>query len=166
MENSKYIISNANALKFMLGGNSEFTMHSLKTGNDLTYKLIRLETNRVFHKRMDNNVFIYFMSYSIGYGKYEYGGVIYYNDKTNQFYFKKGYKGFAKEESQVAKSIIFVLNKFHKNRFNIPIEIYHHCKCGRCGRRLTKTGSIITGLGEKCARKVQIPYARINTKIS
>lgn len=153
----KNLVKNENALMFMLGGKSEFTMHSLKTGNDLTYKIVKQET--------DDNRFIYFMRYSIGYENYMYGGVIFYNEYKNLFEYRQGKKGNASAESTVVKSIMFVLNKLNNGRYNIPVEIYHHCRCGRCGRALTTTSSILTGLGELCASKVGIPYMKISAKL-
>jgi hypothetical protein len=160
MLNTTQKVENKDALKFILGGKSEFTMHSLKTGKDLAYKIVKKETNDKEDK------FIYFMSYNIKYEDYMYGGVIFYNEFKKQFEFKQGRKGNASADSQVVKSILFVLNKLNNDRFNIPVEVYHHCKCGRCGRALTTPSSVLTGLGEWCASRVGVPYMKISAKIS
>lgn len=40
------------------------------------------------------------------------------------------------------------------NRLPDTIKVYHHGICGRCRRKLTDPGSIITGIGPECVKKL------------
>lgn len=36
------------------------------------------------------------------------------------------------------------------------LEVYHHGRCGRCGRKLTDPDSIVQGMGPECRKKLNL----------
>lgn len=143
-------IANNLALEFMLAGKAEFTLLSLKTGAHISYKIIRKESINA------NSDYVYFVNVL---GKNEmYAGTLIYKDNEYRFY--KGKKGNYSADSIEIKSLLFVLNKFTKGKYNLNLEVYHCGRCGRCGRRLTTPESIATGLGPECASKVGIHHPK------
>ena len=142
------------ALKFMLAGKSEFVMHSNKTNQDFTYRL-----NRKISQE-DKDKFIYFVSTKMG-TTWEYAGILWYDDKQDQYRFAQGKKGQVDASNIYIRSLIFVLNKLHKGGIPEHLTVYHTGSCGRCGKKLTTTESILTGLGPECSKKVGIPRVKI-----
>jgi len=115
---------------------SLFTIKSLKTGTDYTYKISRKEWNNKWytHVRVETQ-----------YLSFKYLGS-YFSGKL----FHKG----TVVNTPTATAIGFILDKVEKGKFDwldSQIEVSHegHCLC--CGKTLTDAHSIEIGLGPICA---------------
>lgn len=147
--NSKETISGEirlqEALRFMLAGESEFVLLSCKTNRKFRYKLDKKEQ------------FIYWLNTSESNGVFTYAGVLFFDENDNTFKFGKGARGNLTKDDLRVISLLYVLNHLVKNRFDMPLKIYHVGKCGRCGKKLTDPTSILTGLGPICAKQSGVP---------
>lgn len=147
-------ISLDNALKFMLAGKSEFVMHSTKTNQDFTYRLTRKVS------KDDDTKFIYFVNAKMG-AFWQYAGLMWYDEESEQYKYAQGKNGKVEASNLTIKSLLFVINKLHRNEIPLHLEVFHTGTCGRCGKKLTTPESILTGLGPECCRKVGIPRVKI-----
>ena len=113
-----------------------FTVKSLKTKKDFTYKISRKFWNKKWytHVRCEN-----------GYLNFNYLGT-YFNGKI----FKKG----AVNTIPTAESIAFILKWVEQGKFewlDTHMEVMHEGKCLCCGKTLTDANSIQKGIGPVCA---------------
>jgi hypothetical protein len=116
----------------------EFTMKSISTGKDYTYKIVT--------KPYKGKTYTH-ISVESGYMKFKHIGT----------YFKgKVYKNSNQVNTPSAKAIGFVLSKVENGEFNWldeKMELYHLGKCLKCGKTLTDSDSIKVGLGKVCQSK-------------
>lgn len=147
-------ISQDKALQFMLAGRAEFILHSTKTKDNFKYRIDRKESSN------DKYEFVYFINILHGSEK-TYAGHMWFDDKTNEFYFSKGAKGQIDPKDLYIRSLLFVLNKLVKGDIVGNLEVYHLGKCGHCGKKLTTPESIITGLGPTCSKNLGIPRIKL-----
>ena len=143
------------ALKFILAGKCEFVLYSTKINDKFEYKLTKKESKN------KENEFIYFLNTKVD-GEFKYAGVIWFDDKTNEFRFGQGAKGQLEGNHLNIRSLLFVLNKLNLGGEPQHCEVYHVGTCGRCGKKLTTPESILTGLGPECCKKVGVPRVKIN----
>jgi hypothetical protein len=116
---------------------AEFTIKSLTTGKDYTYKIAR--------KKYNNKWYTY-VSVERGYLEYLYLGFY----ANGNIYNKKGIN-----KSDASIAITWVLNKIIEQKFDLlnrTIEICHLGKCIKCGLTLTDSLSISIGLGPVCRK--------------
>lgn len=144
------LIEQDKALEFMLAGKCECVLHSTKTNEDFRFEIIKRQTEK------DKNKFIYFLNYCLGHDK-NYAGVVWFDDKTDEFRFSQGAKGQMTGNEIPIRSLIFVLNKLLREEHVNNLLVYHVGKCGRCGKKLTTPESILTGLGPTCCKHLGIP---------
>lgn len=114
-----------------------FTIKSLKTQKDYTYKISRKlwKNNWYTHVRCEN-----------GYLNFNYLGS-YFNGKL----FKKG----VVQKTPTAVAISFILKWVEKEKFgwlDKNIELMHEGNCLCCGKTLTDSNSIQMGIGPVCAK--------------
>lgn len=147
------------ALKFILAGNSEFVLYSTKTKGKFEYRMTRKNS------RDKEDSYIYFLNTKID-GEYMYAGVIWFDEKTQEFKFGQGKNGRVDYRHLNIRSLLFVLNKLNSGGIPQYCEVFHTGTCGRCGRKLTTPESILTGLGPECSKKVGIPRVKIKNKES
>jgi hypothetical protein len=126
------------ALDFMLGGKSVFTLLNSQTENRFTYKVKK-------HKQDD----IFFVSVLTGPDIYQFIGSI----KSNSF--KHSQKSSISQTSQSVKVFEFVFSKIQTGNLPEIIEIWHHGRCGKCGKMLTVPKSIQTGFGPECFKSLK-----------
>ena len=112
-------------------------------------------------RRNKENEFIYFLNTKIG-NEYVYAGVVWFDDKTNEFRFGQGAKGQVNGNHLNIRSLLFVMNKLNSEVEPKYCEVFHVGTCGRCGKKLTTPESILTGLGPECAKKAGVPRVKIN----
>ncbi|MDE2100027.1 MAG: hypothetical protein KGL39_22425 [Patescibacteria group bacterium] len=139
------MLSAANALPFILGGNSTFTLRSAKTGTRYTYKV------RAARRQYKDQPPLHFVKVLTGPdngGSYTYIGAV----KGGKFGLTAASKMAADSGPVVA--FRWVLEKLVAGIAPQNVEIWHAGKCGRCGRTLTVPESIACGLGPECAGKV------------
>lgn len=142
------------ALQFILAGKCEFILHSTKTNEDFKFEMTKQQTKE------NENKFIYFLNTLHGYDK-TYAGVIWFNDKTQEFQFSQGKKGQVASKELNIRSLIFVLNKLLKNETVQYLDVFHTGRCGKCGKKLTTPESILTGLGPTCSKRAGVPRVKI-----
>lgn len=148
------LIENRYALLYMLAGKSEVAMKSVNTGKTLSFKITKKESNK-----QNSSEYIYFINYIAG-DRSVYAGVMAYKEDTDTFEFYKGAKGNMDKDCIEIKGLLSVVNKLHKERYDLPVEIYHCGRCGKCGKRLTVPESVLTGLGPECAKKCGVPHPK------
>ena len=147
-------ISLEHALKFMLAGKSEFVMHSTKTNQDFTFRITRKIS------KDDAEKFVYFVNAKMG-AFWQYAGLMWYEDKEDKYKYAQGKNGKVEADNLTIRSLLFVINKLHREEIPLHLEVYHTGTCGRCGKKLTTPESILTGLGPECCRKVGIPRVKL-----
>ncbi len=115
---------------------ASFTIKSIATGKDYTYKISRSEWNGKWYTHI----------------KVE---TQYLEFKRLGSYFKgKIYNKGKFVDTPSAKAIAFVLDKVEKNQtdwLDTKVEVMHLGNCMTCGRTLTDANSIERGLGPICA---------------
>ena len=132
-------------VEFMTGGNSIFTLKSVKTGTRFTYKVVAGEQEPVF--------FVKVLTGSDNTADYTEMAII--SAKDGKFpEMRRRANSRISADAPAYKALEFVffncLVKAHMNN----LEIWHEGRCCRCGRRLTVPESIESGIGPECATKV------------
>lgn len=114
----------------------EFTVRSLRTGKDFTYKINRSKWQERFFTHV---------KVEVGYLQWRYLGTYKAGKIT-----RRG--SLINSESAIA--IAWILNRVENQRFDLldrKIDIFHLGRCLSCGRTLTDSNSIERGLGPVCA---------------
>ena len=134
-----HLLDSNDVKNFLVAGNATITLESVKTRNKYTYKI---------NKKDDNRGDLWFVKLMLNPNKFEYIG--FFKDNLE---FKTSSKSKVREDSKSFLAIKFLLNRID----NIPenLNIYHSCKCGRCGRILTNPESIKNGIGHECHKKIK-----------
>ena len=117
---------------------ADFTLKSLATGKDFTYKIARKEFKGNWYTHI---------SVEVGYLDFQYLGT-YFSGAIR----RKG----APVTTQSAEAIAFVLNKVEKQNFALldeKMDLMHKGSCLVCGRTLTDANSIESGLGPVCRKR-------------
>lgn len=145
---SGYIIDNI--IEFMLGGESEFILHSTKTNEDYQYKLRKVESH------IKDIEYLYYLNIKYA-DKDEYAGTIYYDSKQQVFKFSQGEKGKINSNDISVKSLVFVLNKLINKEQVQHLEFLHIGKCPVCSKSLESDADIKNGFHKNCFNTVDIP---------
>lgn len=126
-----------NIRKFIMAGNSTFTVKNDDTGNHVTFRVRKLD---------DKKKPIHFVSVKFGSSMLYIGTVFNYA----KFVFSK--KSALNNDSILVKGFEWVFNRAN----NLPknVHIYHEGSCGRCGKQLTNPKSIESGYGPECIERV------------
>jgi hypothetical protein len=117
---------------------ADFTLKSLATNKDFTYKIARKEFKGKFYTHV---------SIEVGYLQFQYLGT-YFSGAIR----RKG----APITTPSAQAIAFVLNKVEEQKFAFldeKMDLMHKGSCLVCGRTLTDANSIETGLGPICRNR-------------
>ena len=117
---------------------ADFTLKSLATGKDYTYKIARKEFKGKFYTHV---------SVEMGYLQFQYLGT-YFAGAIR----RKG----APITTPSASAIAFVLGKVEERKFAFldeKMDLMHKGSCLVCGRTLTDAQSIESGLGPICRHK-------------
>lgn len=134
------ILPHSEAIGFILGGKSFFTIKNPKTSNRFTFKCVK-------HKEKD----IFFVSVLTGPDKYDFTGTI-FEDMT----YSHSSKSNIGSDSQSNKVFKYVFTSLKNKTLPEFIQIWHSGKCGRCGRKLTTPESIQSGYGPGCLKKSMV----------
>jgi len=132
-----HISNTQDAFKFVLGGNSTFTVVNNKSDNRFTFSV---------RKSKDNDLF--FVKVLTGSNAYTYLGTI-----VNNIY-KHGIKSVVSNDAQSTKVFKYILDKLKNDNLPSFIEVWHEGKCGKCGRVLTTPLSISSGFGPECIKSL------------
>lgn len=131
-------IDNSIALEFILAGKSVFTFVNSQTENRFTFRVKK-------HKQDD----IFFVSVLTGPDIYQFIGSV----KSNSF--KHSKKSSISEDSKSVKVFEFVFSRLQSGTLSEIIEVWHHGRCGKCGKMLTVPKSIQTGFGPECFKRLK-----------
>jgi hypothetical protein len=118
---------------------AHFTIRSIKTGKDFTYKITRSEFKEKWYTQV--HVEIGYLEF-VRLGTYSDGKI---TNKGNVV------------ETPAALGIAFILEKVEMEKFELLdtlCDIFHLGKCLVCGKTLTDSNSIEIGLGPKCRNKI------------
>tara|TARA_R110000772_G_scaffold2410_2_gene8411 strand:- start:30354 stop:30836 length:483 start_codon:yes stop_codon:yes gene_type:complete len=131
--------------KFILAGNSTFTVVSKDTQARYTYKI---KTNRT-----GDVLFVSYLNGSENTSDYKFLGTIFKNNAIPFKYFHSRKK--TDPKSIVNRTFEWVYDTIqNQKQVNFDkIELWHEGKCGRCGRKLTVPESIESGFGSVCSKK-------------
>lgn len=133
MEENKNIVKPENLINFLLGGNCLFTVKSNYTQKHFTFKV---------KKNKDDSI------YKV------YHGVKF--DRYAGFISSNGFKRYNPQKIATEQQAAFEWlwrNITIKEQLK-KVTIYHHGKCGKCGRRLTDPTSIEIALGPECRKEL------------
>ncbi len=139
------------SLRYMLAGNSEFTMLSINTGRKLRYRLEKKISNS------NNTDYIYWINTESENGTLLYAGVLFFDHNDNQFKFGRGARGNLSYQDIRIVSLLFVLNKLYNSKFNLKLEITIPGKCGKCGK-LLEEDEYKRGICDRCIEDCTLPY--------
>jgi len=135
---NSYIIEHDKIRRFILAGNSYFTVMNVVTNNKLTFHVIRLKEKSPWFVWATNKK-----------SKYCFLGTIFPHAKGGIY--KLGIRnGRFTKDSIINKSFEYLWKKMLSNSLPEKIVFYHDSKCGRCGQRLTDPKSIERGFGPHC----------------
>lgn len=138
----KQIVKLDAALKYMLAGNSEFTVTSLNTGRKFTYKLVSKNLwgkNPTYTALVINSIMLEDLA-----------GAVYLDTETNKLSFRETEDGLFGASSIEVTSLLFILNKLRVGKIDIPIEIESDGRCGKCRKILESDQEFENGLCTKC----------------
>lgn len=129
-------------IRYVLAGNSTFTLVSKKTGARFTYRV----------RGKENVRFVSVLTGSDNEGDYAFLGTIFLDPRSIPAYRygKKSSKIGLDAPSSRAWSW-FYQQTFVVGGMHPFLEFWHSGRCGRCARRLTVPESIASGLGPECA---------------
>jgi len=121
------------------GKGGTFTIKSLKTGKEYTYKINR----SFFNKKWYSHIFV-----ETGYMDFLYLGMY-----SNKQLIKKGQVN----NMPSAVAIVYILSCLENgfiDYINAKTKFYHLGKCIKCGLPLTDSNSIEAGLGPHCRKMI------------
>lgn len=129
---------------FILGGNCEFVLKNINSGNTLDFQIIK------------SKVAVDRYNITLKSTHFEYIGCIKtYNNlaKTSLSVYCYPNEKLTDEKLQTASAVMYklVLFLFNQNKLPEGVEFYHIGRCCKCGRKLTDLNSINSGIGKKCA---------------
>jgi len=126
--------------RFVLGGNSRFTIRSLKSGVRFTYRVKVSDDGKLW--------FVSLLTGPDNEANYSYIGTI----RAGQF--KHGVKSKIGIEAPSVVAFAFMWDVVQLRRHHSKVEFWHEGRCGRCSRPLTDPASIVEGFGPECITKV------------
>lgn len=126
---------------FIFGGNSTFTLTSLKTGKHFAYKVKR--------KKNEDCYFVRAHAGGInGEGGFNYAGWMKINSNRIKLTVK------SHNDLDVAREALnWTLNQVRFGNMPEQLEFRHEGRCCRCNRKLTDPVSIDLGIGPECRKK-------------
>ncbi len=133
-----YIIKHNKIRRFILAGNSHFTVVNVITNNRLTFNIIRPKEKSPWFVWATNKK-----------GKYGFLGTIFQRGSGLEYRYGRRHGRFI-EDSVVNKSFKYLWKKMLSDSLPAEIVFYRNAICGRCGRRLTHPRSIKRGFGSWC----------------
>ena len=158
LETQGMLMFPAEIRRYIMGGNSTFTLVSKKTGQRFTYKVKSQVADRNKNWSTGNqDKSMYFVSLLTGpdnASSYSYIGLM-RKQNDGSYKFDSTSKSRAKKGSPSFDAFAFVWNAIENGAtFPQGVEFYHEGSCCVCGRKLTVPESVATGIGPECASKI------------
>lgn len=143
--------------RYILGGNSTFTLRSLKTGKRITYKVksTRLDEGRNWSTNNQNRdrFFVSFLNGPDNNSDYAYMGLL-DRHSDGHYVFRTTAKSRASRSSETVKAFEYCWNSVEQGcAWPRGVEFFHEGSCCVCGRKLTTPESVASGIGPECASK-------------
>jgi len=139
------------AKKFMLGGNSTFTVSSKTTGQRYTFKASMLKAPKE-GENVDRTlpIFVKVLTGSDNENSYSFLGTIW----SDKMVYRTSPKSMFATDNKIQATFDWLFKTLvSTNQTNFDkIEFRHEGKCCVCGRKLTTPESIDSGIGPKCAK--------------
>lgn len=126
-------IEHSQAMKFIMGGHAEFTVHNTQTGNKLVVTVAK-------HKTASSVYLVWLQDGHMIIDKLFVGQAVRYPYKV--------------EPTEDMRKFAWFFKQLNNGTLPEHIQIMHHGKCGACGRPLTDPLSIQLGIGPKCRANV------------
>ncbi len=136
----EHTITHATVKAYVLGGHGTLTIESPATGTRFTY--------RTHRPGPDAPIFVSVLTGPNNESDYRYLGAIF---QDRDFVITKASK--IGRDAPSAKAWSWFWQRLTVGVLPDALNVYHHGKCGRCGRKLTVPESIETGIGPVCAMK-------------
>ena len=137
---NSHIIEHNKIRRFILAGNSYFTVVNEKTNNKLTFHVIKPKEKSPWFVWATNKK-----------GKYCFLGTIFQHGTRLEYHYGRRNGRFT-EDSMTNKAFKYLWKRMFSNSFPAEVVFYHDSRCGRCGQRLTDPKSIKRGFGPYCFR--------------
>lgn len=148
----------ADIRRFILAGNSTFTLRNSTTGRRYTLKVVLPKKDGKVQYGAPH--FVKLMDGSDNETSYKYMGIIRNTDTTEKNYSHGGVKAKIPVQARAHTTFDWLWrtlegkNHAGKTLADFPtFEFWHEGRCGRCGRKLTVPESIAAGIGPECAGK-------------
>lgn len=129
-------------LRYVLAGNSTFTLVSKRTGERFTFR-VRAHEEEPRH-------FVSLLNGPSNEADFVYLGTIF---QWNAF--RHGRKSRVSTTAPSAKAFAWFFANLSRGYLSTTMEFWHEGSCGRCGRKLTVPASVATGLGPECAGRAR-----------
>lgn len=140
------------ALRFILAGNSRFTIRSKATGTRFSFRVRAKLADDAEPGATPEIWFVNLLTGPDNEADYRYLGFI----KPTDNVFRMSAKSCATPDAPSAKAFVFFWRHLiERCQIHDGIEVWHEGQCGRCGRALTVPESIASGLGPECAAKME-----------
>ena len=141
------ILKHTESIRFILAGNSTFTVLNTKTQKRFTFK-VKAARNSTIEKPL------FFVKVLTNPEIYQFIGSIF--SKT----FKYSQKSKISSEAQSVAVFQYIFTKLLDGTLDSCVEIWHEGRCGRCGRQLTVPDSIVNGIGPECGKMMNLSSIR------
>lgn len=135
--------------KFVLAGNSRFTLVSTKTSARFTYRVRVCENPRNGEER-------YFVSVLTGADNendYSFVGCLVKWPGANGFVYQHGHQARISDDAASVIAFEWFFKRLQQGKDLNAVEFWHEGRCAACGRALTVPESIESGFGPICAEK-------------
>jgi len=145
--NLRRIEDPADVLRFVLAGNSHFTLRSERTRDRITFRVRKAD------KRTDDENERWFVSYLMGPNNernYVYVGMVFANPNGISYRFTRTRKSPGTDTKQF-KAFRYLFERIEDGASPDSLEFWHEGRCGRCSRLLTTPESVESGIGPICA---------------
>lgn len=144
--------------RYIMGGNSTFTLVSKKTGQRFTYKVKSATKDRDKYWSTGNqDKSTYFVNLLTGPdndNSYQYIGML-KQEFDGSYRFTETAKSKARKGSPSFDAFAYVWNSIEIGcQFPSQVEFWHEGSCCICGRKLTVPESVADGIGPECKGKV------------
>jgi hypothetical protein len=138
-------VKNSHLLGFVLAGNCLFTIVNESTKNRFTFRVRTPEEQREPAKMVH---FVEVLAGPDNGRDYVFLGSLF--NGTDYVHSNKSKFG---RDCQSETVFVWLIERLLRGLLPESVKLYHHGRCGRCGRILTVPDSIRLGLGPECASK-------------
>ena len=123
------------SLSFIFAGRAEFTIENVLSGVSYKYKVSKSQRDDMYYVCVKSG------------SEWVYAG--YLRNKDGLTCYKQGQKGELGVQEPAIKGLVYAIKKGNRT-LPRPMLMYHHGKCGCCGRSLDDEESILRGFGPVC----------------